>query len=289
MPARTRSSNRLGLRTEEQRAWATYDWANSAFQCTIITAVFPVYFASVAAADLPPAVATERFAASTTLALAIIAVLAPVLGAYADVAGAKKRVLAMFPGHRRRQHGGDGADRPRRLAAGRRAVHRRQHRRQRQLRLLRLAAAPHRARRRDGSRVECRLRARIFRRGACCWREPGVDPQTRMVRPGGCRIVASRLSFLSVAVWWLVFAIPLFRKVPEPAGAASAQHRHANPMHRRSAARRHAARTAPVPAGLPDARRISDLQRRHRHDHPDGGHLRPGDRPDREGDRSPRS
>ena len=32
---------RLGLRTREQRAWAMYDWANSAFQCTIITAVFP--------------------------------------------------------------------------------------------------------------------------------------------------------------------------------------------------------------------------------------------------------
>ena len=28
--------------------------------------------------------------------------------------------------------------------------------------------------------------------------------------------VASRLSFLSVAVWWFVFAIPLFRHVPEP-------------------------------------------------------------------------
>ena len=45
-----------------------YDWANSAFQCTIITAVFPIYFASVAADGLPPAVATERFATATTLA-----------------------------------------------------------------------------------------------------------------------------------------------------------------------------------------------------------------------------
>jgi UMF1 family MFS transporter len=89
---------RLGLRSREQRAWATYDWANSAFQCTIITAVFPVYFSSVAAADLPPAVATERFATATTIALAIVALLAPVLGAYADVAGAKKRLLALFLG-----------------------------------------------------------------------------------------------------------------------------------------------------------------------------------------------
>ena len=28
----------------------------------------------------------------------------------------------------------------------------------------------------------------------------------------------ARLSFLSVAIWWLVFSIPLFRRVPEPAG-----------------------------------------------------------------------
>jgi UMF1 family MFS transporter len=28
--------------------------------------------------------------------------------------------------------------------------------------------------------------------------------------------VASRVSFLSVAIWWLVFSVPLFRRVPEP-------------------------------------------------------------------------
>ncbi len=87
---------RLGLRTREQRAWATYDWANSAFQCTIITAVFPIYFTSVASKGLPEATATEHFATATTIALTIIAVLSPILGAYADYAGAKKRLLAVF-------------------------------------------------------------------------------------------------------------------------------------------------------------------------------------------------
>src|SRR4030095_16010180 len=28
--------------------------------------------------------------------------------------------------------------------------------------------------------------------------------------------VAARLSFVSVAVWWLVFSVPLLRRVPEP-------------------------------------------------------------------------
>ena len=75
---------RLGLNRPELRAWATYDWANSAFQSTIITAVFPDFFASVAAADLPPAVATARYAVATTIAVAIVALLAPILGAIAD-------------------------------------------------------------------------------------------------------------------------------------------------------------------------------------------------------------
>ena len=43
--------------------------------------------------------------------------------------------------------------------------------------------------------------------------------------------MASRLSFLSVAVWWVAFSIPLFRRVSEPPvearrrGAGGRQHR----------------------------------------------------------------
>ena len=52
-----------------ENAWAMYDWANSAFQSTVITAVFPPFFASVAAAGLPPAVATARFASNWELSV----------------------------------------------------------------------------------------------------------------------------------------------------------------------------------------------------------------------------
>ena len=72
---------RLGLNRRELRAWAMYDWANSSFATTIVTAIFPVYFTAVAAANLPPGEATRRLAATTTIALAISAALAPVLGA----------------------------------------------------------------------------------------------------------------------------------------------------------------------------------------------------------------
>jgi MFS transporter, UMF1 family len=206
---------RLGLRTEQQRAWAAYDWANSAFQCTIVTAVFPVYFASVAADNLPPAVATERFAMATTLALAIVAVIAPVLGAYADFAGAKKRLLAIFLGvgvistAAMVQIGsGDWL-----LAA-----------------VLFVVAnigvsgsfvfydslLPHVA---DDSEMD-----RVSSAGyALGYLGGGVLLAINLswiLNPGWFGLadagVASRLSFLSVAIWWLAFAIPLFRTVPEP-------------------------------------------------------------------------
>ena len=89
---------RLGLGRRDLRAWAMYDWANSAFQTTIVAAVFPIYFHKVAAAGLTPAEATSRFAWATTLAILIVAVIAPLLGAIADYAAVKKQLLAVFLG-----------------------------------------------------------------------------------------------------------------------------------------------------------------------------------------------
>ena len=39
-------------------AWTMYDWANSAFATTIMAAVLPVYYTSVATAGLPANIAT---------------------------------------------------------------------------------------------------------------------------------------------------------------------------------------------------------------------------------------
>jgi UMF1 family MFS transporter len=92
----TRLLSRLGLATPELRAWAMYDWANSAFWSTVVTAVFPAFFASYAAAGLSGVEATSRFAWGTTIALTIVALTAPVLGALADHRPLKKRFLLVF-------------------------------------------------------------------------------------------------------------------------------------------------------------------------------------------------
>lgn len=87
---------RLGLGRPDLRAWCLYDLAQAAFQTTIIAAIFPIYFQKVAAAGTTAALATSRFAWATTWAILIVAVVAPFLGAIADYAGIKKKLLAVF-------------------------------------------------------------------------------------------------------------------------------------------------------------------------------------------------
>ena len=88
--------SRVGLTTPEQRAWAWYDWANSVYFTTVITAVFPSFFATYAAAGLEPAQATARFGLITTASVAVVAIASPILGALADNSGIKKKLLALF-------------------------------------------------------------------------------------------------------------------------------------------------------------------------------------------------
>ena len=82
---------RLALHRPELRAWALYDWANSAFILTVITAVFPIYYRNVAAAGLDGVTATSYFTWTTTAALTIVAVISPLLGALADYLGRRKQ------------------------------------------------------------------------------------------------------------------------------------------------------------------------------------------------------
>ena len=76
-------------------AWAFYDWANSAFATTIMAGLFPVFYSSITQ-DL--STGDSQFWFNVTLAAAsiLIAVSAPLLGAVADRGGARKKFLAFF-------------------------------------------------------------------------------------------------------------------------------------------------------------------------------------------------
>jgi UMF1 family MFS transporter len=85
---------RLGLGSREAAAWASYDWANSAFTTTVVAAVFPIYDQSVVSAGLPGNLASVYFGYTTAAGLTLVALVSPVLGAIADHYRAKKRLLA---------------------------------------------------------------------------------------------------------------------------------------------------------------------------------------------------
>lgn len=80
----------------EIRAWTMYDWANSAFATTIMAAVLPIYYASLGATADAPALMTSRWGFTTAIAALIAAVISPILGAVADFRGAKKKFLTIF-------------------------------------------------------------------------------------------------------------------------------------------------------------------------------------------------
>jgi len=82
--------------TKILRSWKMYDWANSAFATTIMAAVLPEFYSSVAGATLDKTTATSYWGYSNTIAMLIIAVAAPLLGAISDHSGAKKRFLGAF-------------------------------------------------------------------------------------------------------------------------------------------------------------------------------------------------
>jgi len=73
-----------------------YDWANSGFATTVMAAVLPVYYGAVAAGNLPPAVATAYWGYTNTIGMLIMAFVAPVLGAVADHSGSRKRFIGAF-------------------------------------------------------------------------------------------------------------------------------------------------------------------------------------------------
>jgi UMF1 family MFS transporter len=209
---------RLGLDRPDLRAWALYDWANSAFQTTIIAAVFPIYYAEVAARGLPPPVATSRFMWATAIAILIVAIVAPILGAVADYRAVKKRMLAAF------------------LVIG-----------------VAATAAMYFIGPGDWPlALQLFVAGNVGVAGTIVFYEsllphlvpPGDDEALDRVSSAGYAIgylgggvllainvlmitkpsllgipdvgTATRLTFVSVAIWWAVFSIPLFVRVPEP-------------------------------------------------------------------------
>lgn len=217
------------------RAWALYDVGNSAFWVVIATAVFPVYYQELyiqsqtavgqtVTEEVRRELATKggsRLGYTAAIAMVIVAVLGPVLGVISDRTAAKKRLLASFAGL---GIVGTGLM----VFLGRGDV------------LLGSvlytvstvgvagsmvfydALLPAVARQEDLDRVSSFGFAAgylgsvlLFIANVAMFKWPGAFGLSGKDQ-------AIRISFLSVAVWWAIFTIPLMRRVKEPAAAGGA-------------------------------------------------------------------
>ena len=206
---------KVGLGDPVKRSWAYYDVANSAFATTIMVAVLPTYFADVIAEPLAPHERSSLWAYITAGTMAIAALLSPVLGALADRRGSKKVQLFWWTLL--------GC-----LCSG----------------LLYFMG-----------KGDYQMTALLFGVGSVAFLVANVfyeallpslcsDEEIHLTSTAGYALgylgggvllvinllmimkpelfgladggVGVRLSFVSVAVWWLLWSIPLFRFVPEP-------------------------------------------------------------------------
>ncbi len=210
--------------TQAEKAWCLYDWANSSFVTTIVAAVLPIFFVGVVCGSSPVTIEFPGFEFTSnsqslwgyamSLAAFFVALGAPVFGAAADAGGKRKLFLGILtavgvlasallffsgPGLVKftlaivilGQIGFAGAN-----------VFYNS--------LLVYVTPPSR-------------RDLISSRGyALGYLGGGLLLALNLLmikKPGLLGIpegtMAVRLSFLSVAVWWAGFSIPLFKKVPE--------------------------------------------------------------------------
>ncbi len=207
-------------------AWSLYDWANHGYLTTTATTFFPPHFIAIAtpafvaagaaagASTLARDTASNVFALTVSLALFVAAVLAPVVGAYADITGSRKRLLvsitvlgaalacAMFaltPGRWRLALALYFATQVAlNLALG-----------------LNSSLLPHVARPEDLPRASSLGYAMGYIGGGVLLAVNTV--LFVLAEPLGIdRDLAVRIAFLTVGVWWIVFTVPLVRHVPEP-------------------------------------------------------------------------
>jgi UMF1 family MFS transporter len=206
---------RLGLHRPELRAWVMYDWASSAVYAVIMSAVFPIYFVKVAGANLAEGRATQWWSAANAVGFALLAVLSPILGALADDAALKKRLMALFMAI--------GAS----ATAAMFLIQRGDAWLASALFVLALGGAngsmtfylsllPHLARNDEVDRVATagyafgNIGAVLLLALNLAW----IQWPDRFGLRTGDSTLPVRLAFVSVALWWVFFSLPTFLRVP---------------------------------------------------------------------------
>ncbi|WP_105615143.1 MFS transporter [Vallitalea okinawensis] len=82
--------------TKQEKSWILYDCGNSAYSLAITTAILPIFYKSTIAADISNAQSTAYWGYTNTIAIILVAILAPILGTIADYKGFKKKFFTVF-------------------------------------------------------------------------------------------------------------------------------------------------------------------------------------------------
>jgi len=206
--------------SRQELAWALYDWGNSAFATAVMAGFFPVFFKLYWNAEEEAAVSTFRLGVANAAASLTVALAAPLLGALADRGGGRKRWLGLFTVVGVAATAvlavlGEGAWLAAAWCYG--------------LGLVGFAAGNVFY---DALLVAVTRPARYHRVSALGYGlgylgggllfalAVGLAQWPQVLGPGLDldREGAIRLAFLLTALWWGLFSLPLFLRVPEPAG-----------------------------------------------------------------------
>ena len=82
--------------SRSELSWVMYDVGNSAFVLVMVTAIMPIFYKDFAASGLPPAISTANWGFANSAASLVLALLAPILGTMADYRQKKKIFLVAF-------------------------------------------------------------------------------------------------------------------------------------------------------------------------------------------------
>ena len=196
-------------------AWALYDWANSVFATTVIAGFFPVFFKQYWSAGADAVTSTAQLGFANSIGSVFILIAAPILGAVADGGAFRKKFLGAFTalgvaGSAGLWFVGQGDWSTAAIVyvmasigfSGAIVFYD----------ALIVAVSP--AHRYDevsafGYSLGYIGGGLLFALNVAMTLSPGTFGLAGAAE-------AVRLSFVMVAVWWLVFSVPLFRHVPEP-------------------------------------------------------------------------
>ncbi|MGB0865731.1 MAG: MFS transporter [Granulosicoccaceae bacterium] len=84
------------LKDKPAASWAIYDWANSAFACTVVAGFYPLFFKQYWSGEEAVTTSTFYLGLGNSLAALVVMLLAPLLGAMADRGSLRKRMLRSF-------------------------------------------------------------------------------------------------------------------------------------------------------------------------------------------------